>query len=116
MMAGVRRPVCCRRSCAQLGNSAIAQRVSANPAGVPQYPKFHKPAESLLDEPEMLPGSPVSAEIMHGRNTLIIRFSEISSVDFAGKTKWRYSVSSRFREFRRLFRRRHARFDLFDFD
>src|ERR1700690_321957 len=51
-------------------------------------PEFYKPAEGLLDDPEMTPGSAVFNDLMHGPDTFLIPFSAITSVDFAGRTKW----------------------------
>jgi hypothetical protein len=52
------------------------------------FPEFYKPAEELLDDPEMAHGSASFNDLMNGQGTFFIPYSEISSVVFAGKTKW----------------------------
>ncbi len=53
-----------------------------------RIPNYYEPVETLLDDPEMAPGSDAFKELMHGRGTFIIPYSEVTSVNFVGKRKW----------------------------
>jgi hypothetical protein len=50
--------------------------------------EFYKPIEELLDDPEMVPGSPAFNDLMEGLGTFLIPYGAIKSVDFVAKTKW----------------------------
>ena len=51
-------------------------------------PEFYKSAEDLLDDPEMTPGSAAFNDLMHGPGAFLIPYGTVTSVEFAGKTKW----------------------------
>jgi hypothetical protein len=51
-------------------------------------PLFYEPAEALLDDPEMTPGSPEFEKLMHRRHTFHVPYPEIRSVTFEDRQKW----------------------------
>jgi hypothetical protein len=51
-------------------------------------PLFFQPVEALLDDPDMTPGSEPFEELMCGRHSFSIQYSEIGSVEFVDRQKW----------------------------
>lgn len=51
-------------------------------------PMFYEPAEALLDDVEMTPGSQAFEELMQQRHTEIVPYTEIRSVEFINRQKW----------------------------
>jgi hypothetical protein len=51
-------------------------------------PLFYKPAEDLLNDPELSPGSPAFDELMQHRHTFFVPYAKIISVELIEKQKW----------------------------
>jgi hypothetical protein len=51
-------------------------------------PLFYQPAEDLLDDPGLFPGSPAFDELMRQRATFLAPYAKIKSVELIEKQKW----------------------------